>query len=1024
MSDTKQIRIPDRSRPGSTTAALSIGGTQDGSVKYATGTKTKTALKLTTDQVTIGTWNVRTLYACGKLKELEQALSHYRWDIIGLCEVRWTGFGEITTEEGHKLWYSGDEKNHKYGVAFIVRKEILGCVISCTPISSRIISIRVSAKPKNITIIEAYAPTVDHSDEEVEEFYEQLEQAIQKSPKKDILIVQGDWNAKIGPDSYQQWAGTVGKFSTGETNDRGLRLLEFACSHRLTLANTLFPHKLSRRTTWHAPNGLVHNQIDFILTPCQFKSSINKAQTRTYPGADIGSDHDLVLLVMKLKLRRKRPNASPRIRFDLEKLQDPTIASAFQAQLGGKFAALNLLDSDINELAGGFRDAVLETAEVVLGRDRKKKCPWVSNAILDLCDKRKALKGAKHTGPEAAEEYRCANKMVRSKMKEAKENWISQQCEKIEKGMKEGNSKEAYSTLKTLSKKTQNQMTVIEDQDGELLTEKAAVMERWTEYCKELYNFPITPDTALLNKERGTREVENLPVLKEEVKHAVHRLKPGKSPGPDNIPAELLKHGGEETIRILTLMCQKIWESKEWPEEWTKSLIIPLPKKGNLRQCQNHRTISLISHPSKVMLKVILQRLTGQAEDILAEEQAGFRAGRSTMEQVFNCRVLIEKHIEHQKELYHNFIDFKKAFDRVWHEGLWQVLRDFSIEEGLVQMIQTLYHNASSAVLLNSQVGEFFRTTVGVRQGCLLSPVLFNLYLENIMREALEGHQTSISIGGRPLCNLRFADDIDLMGGSNQELQSLTDKLADRAGAYGMEVSTDKSKVMVNSINNNSRANITMNGQQLEEVDAFKYLGSTLTKDGRCATEIKIRIAIATSAMASLRKTWHSRELSFTTKLKLFKSLVLSIFLYGCESWTLTAEMEKRIQAFEMKCYRRLLGISWMDHKTNEYVRGQVTILAGPQEPLLATVKRRKLQWFGHTARHNSLSKTILQGTVEGGRRRGRPRKCWTDDVKAWTGLDMNSLLCEVKDRPKWRRTTVSASLMPPYDRTAVMGLN
>ena len=94
-------------------------------------------------------------------------------------------------------------------------------------------------------------------------------------------------------------------------------------------------------------------------------------------------------------------------------------------------------------------------------------------------------------------------------------------------------------------------MTVIEDQDGELLTERAAVMQRWTEYCKELYNSPITPDTVLLNKERGTREVENLPVLKEEVKHTVHRLKPGKSPGPDNIPAELLKHGGEETIRIL-----------------------------------------------------------------------------------------------------------------------------------------------------------------------------------------------------------------------------------------------------------------------------------------------------------------------------------------------------------------------------------------------------------------------------------------------------------------------------------------
>uniref|UniRef100_A0A3B1JXQ2 ribonuclease H n=1 Tax=Astyanax mexicanus TaxID=7994 RepID=A0A3B1JXQ2_ASTMX len=418
----------------------------------------------------------------------------------------------------------------------------------------------------------------------------------------------------------------------------------------------------------------------------------------------------------------------------------------------------------------------------------------------------------------------------------------------------------------------QNQLTVIEDKDEELLTEKAAVMERWTEYCKELYNFPIKPDNTLLKKEQDTREVARLPVLKEEVRHAVKRLKTGKSPGPDNIPAELLKNGGEDTISILTSMCQKIWESKEWPEEWTKSLIILLPKKGNPRHCQNHRTISLISHPSKVMLRVILDRLTSQAEEILAEEQAGFRKGRSTVEQVFNCRVLIEKHIAHQKELYHNFIDFKKAFDRVWHEGLWQVLRDFSIEEGVVQMIQTLYHNASSAVLLNSQVGEFFRTTVGVRQGCLLSPVLFNLYLENIMREALEGHQTSISIGGRPVCNLHFADDIDLMGGSNQELQSLTDKLAGRAGAYGMEVSTDKSKVMVNSINNICSANITMNGQQLDEVDTFKYLGSILSQDGRCTAEIKIRITITTSAMAGLRKTWQSKELSFNTKLKLIKS--------------------------------------------------------------------------------------------------------------------------------------------------------
>ena len=1017
---TNDSTIPDRSRPGLPTTALSIENPQDGSAKCAT--RGKPTIRLPAKTITVGTWNVRTLHACGKVRELEHAMSNYNWDILGLCEMRWTGFGETTTEEGHKIWYSGDQSQHRHGVAFMVRRGIAGCVISCTPVSSRVIMIRVSGRPVNITVIQVYAPTTDYEDQEVEEFYEEIETTIKKVPKKDFLIVQGDWNAKVGPDAYEQWAGTAGRFAVGETNDRGLRLLEFASEYKLTLANTLFPHKLSRRTTWHAPNGLVHNQIDFILTPRRFKSSINKARTRTYPGADVGSDHDLVMMVVKLKLRRQKQPENTRIKFDLDKLRDPQVAAVFQAQLGGKFAALNLLDGSIDDLEGNFRKTVLDTAEEVLGRQRKKKQPWVTNEVLDLCDKRRKLKGTRHTTPEAAEQYREANKTVHKRMLEAKEDWISKQCETIEQGMERGICKKAYETLKLLTKAKQNKSTVIEDSKGKLLTDDAAVLQRWTEYCQELYNFQLHPDTSLLNPGLADRTPDPLPVLREEVEHAVRTLKEGKSPGPDNIPGELLKHGGDAMTNALTVICQRIWEAKEWPKDWTQSLIIPLPKKGNTRQCQNHRTISLISHPSKVMLRVLLNRLKTQAEEILAEEQAGFRAGRSTVEQIFNCRILIEKHLQHQKDLYHNFIDFKKAFDRVWHEGLWHVLRGFNIEEGLVQTIQALYGNATSAVLFNNKIGEAFRTTVGVRQGCLLSPALFNIFLEIIMQETLADFQTTISIGGRPICNLRFADDIDLLGGSNAELQELTDSLSERAGAYGMEISAEKSKTMVNS-HDDLHADITMNGQKLEEVEAFKYLGATITKDGRSTTEIKIRMATATAAMAKLSTIWRSRTISFPTKLKLYKSLVLSILLYGCESWTLTAELEERIRSFEMKCFRRLLQISWREHRTNDSVRLQVSSLAGPQEPLLSTIKRRKLSWFGHVTRHNTLSKTILQGTVEGGRRKGRQRKSWVEDIKSWTMLEMPELLTVTQDRTNWRRLSSVAALMSPPRPGRVKGM-
>ena len=168
------------------------------------------------------------------------------------------------------------------------------------------------------------------------------------------------------------------------------------------------------------------------------------------------------------------------------------------------------------------------------------------------------------------------------------------------------------------------------------------------------------------------------------MKAAVKALKMGKSAGVDKIPTELVQAGGEAMIDIVTAICNKIWKTGKLPTTWTQSLGITLPKKGNLQLCQNYRTISLISHPNKVMLKIILNRLQPQAEEIIAEEQAGFRAGRSTTEQIFNLRILCEKYLQHQQNLHHVFIDFKKAYDRVWHEALWATMRKYNINVSII----------------------------------------------------------------------------------------------------------------------------------------------------------------------------------------------------------------------------------------------------------------------------------------------------------------------------------------------------
>ena len=138
------------------------------------------------------------------------------------------------------------------------------------------------------------------------------------------------------------------------------------------------------------------------------------------------------------------------------------------------------------------------------------------------------------------------------------------------------------------------------------------------------------------------------------------------------------------------------------------------------------------------MLKIIFNRLKLQAEKIIARENAGFRAGMSTTEQILNLRNLCEKYLQHQQDLYHVFIDFKKAFHRVWHAALWATTKKHNISTNLIKVIKNLFNKATSAVLFNGSIGDWFRTTDGVRQGCLLSPAIFNIFLERIMTDVLE----------------------------------------------------------------------------------------------------------------------------------------------------------------------------------------------------------------------------------------------------------------------------------------------
>ena len=195
-------------------------------------------------------------------------------------------------------------------------------------------------------------------------------------------------------------------------------------------------------------------------------------------------------------------------------------------------------------------------------------------------------------------------------------------------------------------------------------------------------------------------------------------------------------------------------------------------------------------------------------------------------------------------------------------------------------------------------------------------------------------------------------------------------------------------------------------------VASFKYLGAGVSDNGS-KPEVLSRIAQATTVLTKLKPIWRDYNISLGSKVKLMRSLVISIFLYACESWTLTAELEKRTQAFEMRCYRRLLNISNKDHVTNEEVRRKIQAAIEEYDELLTLVKKRKLRWFGHVSRSSGLAKTILQGTVKGKRKRGRQKKRWEDNIKEWTGMDFASSTRAAENMSRWKGIAANSSVVP-----------
>jgi len=936
----------------------------------------------------IGTWNVRSLIEVGKLELLEKELDAFKVQLCGLSEVWWKGKGHFTTDAGHKVVFSGEETQQRKGVGFWLNKSIANCLISYEPVSSRMMSVSIRAVPQNLTLVQVYAPTAADTEEEHELFYDDLQRVINKASKRSVLFVMGDFNAKIG-ENHQELP-IIGRYGLGERNQAGDDLAEFCIRNELSITNTLFQHPKRRRYTWKAPGDRARNQIDYIMVHKRWRKSIQNS--RTYPGADCNSDHSLLVATFKMRFKKERA-CKPILRFDLDALKGPK-GHDYAAEVSNQFEALNMQVEEARpeSLWQKTKEIVIKAASKTIPLPRNnRKNEWISEETTIKAEQKRLERN-----PERHKELKAEVQRLARRDKEAHTVKV---CEQIQADASRGNSRSLFKQIKSLVNDRKVTLNLVKSSSGETITDPKGIASRWKEYTEELYR-----DTDELIPPRPTITSREPPPLKSEVSRAMSALNLGKAPGADGIPVELIRYGGSKTLDAMHKICEDVWETGEWPTDWGLSTFIPIPKKGDLSQCSNYRTISLVSHASKILLKIILNRIKQKTEDELPDEQAGFRPGRGTRDQITNLRIIMAKLREHQQPLYMCFIDFQKAFDSVRHEKLWWAMLDMGYPAHLVDLLAKLYKSQKAAVRVAGEISEWFSIQKGVRQGCVLSPYLFNVISEAVMRKALEGYQGGIYIGGRRINNLRYADDIVLLASSQEQLQELVNRIATVGKEYNLLINIGKTKVM--SING-QRLSITIDNKELEQVAKFPYLGSWITDDSKCQEDIKHRLALGNAVSAKLKTLWQSHSLSLKTKIEVCKALVWAVVSYGCESWTINKDSEKKLQAFEMKTLRRMLGVTWQEHRTNESILQETNY----KRQLVPNIKKRKLRYAGHVCRkHESIEKIIMQGMVEGKRGRGRPRRNWMDDITEWTGLSIQETTWKTKDRQKWREVVRNAA--------------
>ena len=925
----------------------------------------------------LATLNCRTLRSEASCAELDKLMESYNITVTCIQEHRLVHSDSdpdiVARSIGSSTLFTSSALRNVQnasigGVAIAINTKFLPLLESVKKVNERIVKATFKGNPKTV-VISCYSPHNSLPEEDVTNFYSSLSNTVDAVPPHSMLLIGGDMNAQI-----------AGGFSLHLTTNRnGHHLVDFIRQHNLIVGNTSFQKHVNKLWTHRSPKGDL-SQIDFVLYRKRWRNSIKDCQAYSSSNA-VGSDHRIVTASIQLSLRRPKARNSKKL-FWRALTTDPELASQVE----------NSITSRFNDLPSEKQDySTFVSIANTVGTEFLPEKPKPPVKTVDTEPVVTARGEALLASPS---NIQPAQNLLHATFNSVEDKRINDTLLLFENPAAPAAIKNAWNLVKELSGK-RTQSTIFIQGDNRLKT--------WEDHFKNLLNASqASASGSPIEKVFSTHiDIQSGEFSQAEVNTAVSQMKNGKAPGLDGLPAEFWKL--PKVKKLLCTFCNDTYKGNR-PKEWGLSGITPVPKKGDLTITDNYRGISLTQVASKVYNRCLLNRIRPAIETVLRPNQNGFRKGRSTTSHILALRRIVEELKNHDMEAVFAFIDFRKAFDSIDRNKMFQILEAYGIPSDVVAAIRVMYVDTSAIVLTPEGETNQFSIDTGVLQGDPLAPFLFIICLDYALRSTitdLDGLVLKRSRSRRHpaqvLSDLDYADDIALIENNVAAAQDLLIRVEKACQDIGLFLNAPKTKYM--HVNPSSTIGLfSSDGTPIDLVQDFKYLGGYTNT----AYDMNIRIGQAWSALNALNKVWKS-TVKKDTKLKVFKASVETILLYSSDSWTLNATQSKKLDGTYTRMLRAIYNIPWQEFRSNKELYGTLPRIS-------SVVKCRRLKLAGHVTRHDEPAGKVLLWTPEAKRRVGRPAVTIKTLLVNDTGLVECELSTAMKDRCLWKKNFVNVS--------------